>query len=214
MHPSRYRERSISLISMPSSRSKKLLIDIPKTPPTSVLTVRPGPSDAIGSFTTTSSASAFLQKLAFSNAVLRPTHRHVQHRRQKSCPAPVWTHDDISPSRSPSAPTSPISMDSPQLSPPSISRTSSSFSPSDNESAATSQTALSDSLSLGEKKQATEFNKINPILASLERKSRLCSRTICVTCSKTGLDFPKCAKCGDMWCSRACRLKGGKRHVC
>ncbi|KAG1751238.1 hypothetical protein EDB19DRAFT_1282502 [Suillus lakei] len=53
-----------------------------------------------------------------------------------------------------------------------------------------------------------------PILEAIENASRLSCRTVCVTCLKTGRDFPHCPRCGDMWCSRECRMQGGKRHVC
>ena len=189
----------MSLVSIPS-HSSKLILEIPKT---SVLTVQPPPSDAFGSFTITSSASAFLRTLAAAHA---RSMAHVHH--QKSYGAPIIWADDFSPSSSPSVPTTPISTHFI----PSISHTSLSFYNSD--TANTSLTALSDSQLSGNDERVAGFNKINPILASLERKSKLCYQTICATCSKPGIDFPKCGRCGDMWCSRACRLKGGKRHVC
>ena len=56
---------------------------------------------------------------------------------------------------------------------------------------------------------------LHPILSQLERKSKLCTQKVyCSTCKKTGADFPRCGKCGETWCSRSCRLVGGKRHVC
>ncbi|KAF8842173.1 hypothetical protein BDN67DRAFT_966162 [Paxillus ammoniavirescens] len=55
---------------------------------------------------------------------------------------------------------------------------------------------------------------LRPVLETVERSSRLSYRTVCATCMKTGRDFPRCARCGDMWCSRECRLQGGKKHVC
>jgi len=58
-------------------------------------------------------------------------------------------------------------------------------------------------------------DEMNPILARLERKSRLlCQKAQCATCGKTGADFPRCGRCSMMWCSRECRMSGGKRHVC
>ncbi|KAJ7069812.1 hypothetical protein C8F01DRAFT_1114151 [Mycena amicta] len=52
-------------------------------------------------------------------------------------------------------------------------------------------------------------------LASLERSSRLCSPEVhCATCGVLGSNFPSCARCGQAWCSRACRLPGGMRHPC
>ncbi|KAG2342205.1 hypothetical protein BDR05DRAFT_369785 [Suillus weaverae] len=53
-----------------------------------------------------------------------------------------------------------------------------------------------------------------PILEAIENASKLSCSTVCVTCLKTGRDFPHCPRCGDMWCSRECRMQGGKRHVC
>lgn len=53
------------------------------------------------------------------------------------------------------------------------------------------------------------------VLAQLERDSKFCkARARCSTCKKPGSDYPRCAKCGEMWCSRDCRLVGGKRHIC
>ena len=58
-------------------------------------------------------------------------------------------------------------------------------------------------------------NDLHPILARLERKSKLCSQIIqCSTCKKPGRDFSRCPRCSDFWCSRPCRLVGGKRHTC
>jgi len=63
--------------------------------------------------------------------------------------------------------------------------------------------------------KSSSANDLHPILAQLERKSRLCTQKVqCSTCKKTGCDFPYCPRCGDMWCSRPCRLVGGKRHIC
>ena len=57
--------------------------------------------------------------------------------------------------------------------------------------------------------------QMNPILASLERRSKLCTTGMsCATCNKRGKDFSRCPRCAEAWCSRECRLKGGKRHEC
>ncbi|OAX41563.1 hypothetical protein K503DRAFT_481999 [Rhizopogon vinicolor AM-OR11-026] len=54
----------------------------------------------------------------------------------------------------------------------------------------------------------------HPVLKAVERASKLSYHTVCATCLKTGRSFPRCPRCGDMWCSRECRMQGGKRHVC
>ncbi|KAI0712180.1 hypothetical protein C8Q76DRAFT_797058 [Earliella scabrosa] len=57
---------------------------------------------------------------------------------------------------------------------------------------------------------------LHPVLEKLERASMFRVQTACATCGKRGSNFPCCPKCGEMWCSRECRLKKavGKRHVC
>ena len=55
---------------------------------------------------------------------------------------------------------------------------------------------------------------LHPVLKALERGSRLSCRTTCSTCRKAGTNFPRCPRCGEMWCSRPCRLRGGRKHVC
>ncbi|KAI6039321.1 hypothetical protein EDC04DRAFT_1755008 [Pisolithus marmoratus] len=59
-----------------------------------------------------------------------------------------------------------------------------------------------------------ETQKLHPVLEALEKKSRVSCRSQCSTCLKPGRDFPRCGRCGQMWCSRECRLQGGKRHIC
>ena len=56
---------------------------------------------------------------------------------------------------------------------------------------------------------------IHPILSKMERESKICTQMVyCSTCGKSGQDYPRCGKCGVLWCSRTCRLMAGKRHVC
>ncbi|TRM60512.1 hypothetical protein BD626DRAFT_571585 [Schizophyllum amplum] len=55
---------------------------------------------------------------------------------------------------------------------------------------------------------------MHPILARLERESRVCAGVVCATCGCSGQGFPKCPRCSQQWCSRECRMPGGKRHVC
>ncbi|CAL1713096.1 unnamed protein product [Somion occarium] len=54
------------------------------------------------------------------------------------------------------------------------------------------------------------------VLEALEARSRFCLRTSCATCHRPGTNFPCCPRCGEMWCSRECRLQSGngKRHIC
>ncbi|KAH9942875.1 hypothetical protein B0H21DRAFT_505985 [Amylocystis lapponica] len=58
------------------------------------------------------------------------------------------------------------------------------------------------------------FESLHPVLESLEDESKFRVKTFCATCKKAGSNFPCCPRCGDKWCSRACRLQGGKKHVC
>lgn len=56
--------------------------------------------------------------------------------------------------------------------------------------------------------------KLHPVFAAVEKGSKLSCRTMCSTCMKAGTNFPRCPRCNEMWCSRACRLQGGKKHSC
>ncbi|KAI0072863.1 hypothetical protein K474DRAFT_1711220 [Panus rudis PR-1116 ss-1] len=56
--------------------------------------------------------------------------------------------------------------------------------------------------------------KVPKALEAIESKSRFRTVMPCSTCRKPGSNYPTCPRCGEMWCSRECRLKGGKRHVC
>lgn len=59
------------------------------------------------------------------------------------------------------------------------------------------------------------FTDLHPVLARLERDSKFFKAKVrCSTCGKTGAGFPMCGRCGEMWCSRECRVGNGKRHVC
>ncbi|KAJ7156900.1 hypothetical protein C8R43DRAFT_408759 [Mycena crocata] len=51
-----------------------------------------------------------------------------------------------------------------------------------------------------------EPTRIHPVLDTLERGSRLgTGRVFCAGCKKAGSNFPRCTRCAQMWCSRACR---------
>ncbi len=58
---------------------------------------------------------------------------------------------------------------------------------------------------------------LSPSLSDLERTTRIRVPGSCVTCKKTGHNFPSCPTCGDAWCSRECRVQGNggsKKHTC
>ncbi|EJF63410.1 hypothetical protein DICSQDRAFT_179383 [Dichomitus squalens LYAD-421 SS1] len=59
-------------------------------------------------------------------------------------------------------------------------------------------------------------SSLHPVLENLENTSMFRVQTACSTCGKRGSNFPCCPKCGEMWCSRPCRLQNGngKRHIC
>ncbi|TFK27740.1 hypothetical protein FA15DRAFT_666212 [Coprinopsis marcescibilis] len=91
--------------------------------------------------------------------------------------------------------------------PPLITRTPTDFSPRP-----PSPDSSASSINLDVQKRRSD---LHPVLARMERSSKFCAQKMeCSTCRKPGRDFPKCGKCQKMWCSRECRLVGGKRHVC
>ncbi len=56
---------------------------------------------------------------------------------------------------------------------------------------------------------------LHPVLARLERDSKFCKTTVkCSACGKSGVNYPRCGRCGDMWCSRECRVGQAKKHAC
>ncbi|RPD77809.1 hypothetical protein L226DRAFT_532579 [Lentinus tigrinus ALCF2SS1-7] len=115
---------------------------------------------------------------------------------------------------------------------PSICRTPSSYTGSDYFTLATSTAAssagpptpvhtvpalpLSGGVEAGTIRKPGDYLTLHPVLEDLERCSMFRVQTACATCGKRGSNFPTCPKCGEMWCSRACRLQksDGKRHVC
>ena len=104
---------------------------------------------------------------------------------------------------------------------PSICRTPSSYSSSDYPTAPSSAgptTPVHTGVTLPVKpdRRKSEASSLHPVLENLERTSLFRVVTACATCGKRGSNFPCCPKCGEMWCSRACRLQkgNGKKHVC
>jgi len=209
-HPSHRRSRTLSQFSV-SSQSSKVTLDLSKIPPTSTM----GSYNASGSFSPTPSASASLLALDPSFSREQPSLDHIQ---RKTLPALFCDRDGTesptpqSPEMgSPDTPGPPLSTKSSLSSVPSISRTSSSFSDSNVLPTTPSRTQSK----APSPKAKGRCNKLHPILAACEKMSKVSSQAVCATCMKRGYDYPRCAKCGEMWCSRGCRLRGGvKRHVC
>ncbi|KAF7289116.1 hypothetical protein HMN09_01359800 [Mycena chlorophos] len=47
---------------------------------------------------------------------------------------------------------------------------------------------------------------IHAVLDGLEQTSRInTGRVACAACTKTGVNFPRCRHCGQLWCCRECR---------
>nr|VWP00411.1 Type III secretion system ATPase [Ganoderma boninense] len=108
---------------------------------------------------------------------------------------------------------------------PSICRTPSSYSSSDNFPTAPSSAGPTTPVHTGPTlptstlkmvRRKSEASSLHPVLENLERTSLFRVVTACATCGKCGSNFPCCPKCGEMWCSRACRLQkgNGKKHIC
>jgi len=211
--PSHGRSRTLSQFSITFSRTSKISFDLRKACPTSTVNAVTGSCNAQSS--PSASASASLRSLAGPHSSREQT--SLRGLQRKKCPMPGMTVDTAlsahsSLETSPSSPSSSLSTKSSKSSIRSISRTSSTSCVSDIPSTAPSSAVPSKPPSLKAKTQCTQ---LHPVLAACERRSKMSSRTVCATCMKVGYDYPKCAKCGEMWCSRVCRLRdGGKRHIC
>ncbi|KAL0961052.1 hypothetical protein HGRIS_006041 [Hohenbuehelia grisea] len=209
--PKYARCRSPSIMSASSSNSGSISVSfiVPKARPTLTLTnLSSATHDAMGAFTPTSPASASLRLFVSSSdkgASLFPPlpkrRRYAKHRPALSCDVPSTSKPEsvfFDPSSIPSI--------SRGLSEPST--PSSLLAPSPN-------SMLFEEVTTQPPSTKQPKHGLNPILASLEQKSRLCSRKMCcATCNKPGTNFPKCGRCGQAWCSRECRLPSGVKHVC
>ena len=188
-----------SSLSISSSVFLGSIFEISKSHSTSVMSMLPHTHEAYGSFIPVRSAACTLQDLAA--CVSPPIRRTIKRRRKvtfddKCSYSPSW--DDYGSSSSSSRT-------------PHITRSTHHTSPM----APPSPTSTVSSLSPPTSPLLTPTEELHPILARLEERSRLCVKlTQCTTCRKQGSDFPRCPKCGDTWCSRPCRLMGGKRHIC
>ncbi|KAF5311696.1 hypothetical protein D9611_009414 [Ephemerocybe angulata] len=197
------RTRTWSLYSSTSGHSSRSSLSFTGVPPVAAAPTQVERIHSVmGSFVPSTSAKHSLKKLAPSTS--SPL-QYEQHEKPRPRPfSAVYDRPTPSNSRPIRAPLSPLDL-------PTITRTPSP-SPSSSLSSSPGTDSSASSIILGRKNVSSE---LHPVLARLERGSKLCaSKTACATCQKSGRDFPQCAKCKKMWCSRECRLVGGKRHVC
>jgi len=168
---------------------------------------------AYGAFTPTSSAFPSLKYFADStlSTSILPSLTGITRRRRKPSQL-VWRIDyepiSDSSTHSSSEGSSPVSSIHPLHTPPSIP----SISRTTSYSAAPSPATLFSTTLFDEPTPKVSLHKA---LATLEKKSKFCTRSVrCATCGKAGSDYPRCGKCGEVWCSRPCRINGGNKHVC
>lgn len=158
--------------------------------------------DMLGSFAPTSCPRQHIKSLISS----RPKPLLPQLLSLKSSPV-LFPKRQLAPEESPSPPYSPL---------PAICRTPSSYSESEYfpslPSSAGPLTPVHSTTPLPTLKK----KEVLYALVALEEQSRFRVRTSCSTCHRAGSNYPCCPKCGEMWCSRQCRLTstGGKKHRC
>ncbi|KAF8917116.1 hypothetical protein CPB85DRAFT_1453163 [Mucidula mucida] len=204
----RERKRTLSTLSTVSARSSKVSVQS-KADPSVVVASRLGHEDAYGAFAPTAPATSTLHQFTKSS-------NSGGFFRGRSRPTLPWLNSSVSRVENP---WNSSTIDSPS-SIPSISRTSSLSDTSEYTTPlpdTPSDTASLHRFVMYPKKHHhhTIPTALNPILAALERKSKLCTfKAHCATCGKPGNDYPRCGRCGETWCSRECRTHGGKRHVC
>ncbi|KAI0670804.1 hypothetical protein C8Q78DRAFT_1032040 [Trametes maxima] len=208
--------------SRPRPRLPSMLSSVRSNPRAAVQTqIAPtGESELVGSFTPTSCPRRRLLSILSTGAAadLSPTPSATQSPRRISLrldtgrpectPADAATRRRLSVSSPMESPSTPL---------PSICRTPSSYSGSEYfptaPSSAGPATPVHTAATLP---VARKSESLHPVLENLERTSLFCVQTACATCGKGGSNFPCCPRCGEMWCSRACRLQrgNGKRHIC
>ncbi|KAH0586284.1 hypothetical protein H2248_007531 [Termitomyces sp. 'cryptogamus'] len=195
--PRATRKRTLSLTSI-SSIPSRITLDFSKAYPTTI-TLHTYSHSAYGSFTPTSSALPALYHLKRASAPPKPS---LMRRPHIHIPPRSWVEEEGD---------SPLSSGFSSPSIPSFSRTASI--PPD--SSFTSTRTSSSLIEANHTHFRTGSNELDPILAKVERKSKLLAKKVyCSTCNKAGSDYPKCGRCDAMWCSRECRMFGGKRHLC
>ncbi|KAH9891635.1 hypothetical protein C8Q73DRAFT_700104 [Cubamyces lactineus] len=169
-----------------------------------------GDSGLVGSFAPTGSPRPrLLSLLSFGGTAPSPTPSAPQ----SPSRAPLYLATDRLERRLWSA-SSPV--ESPATTIPSICRTPSSDSGSEYFPTAPSSAGPTTPTHTVSTLPFARMSELHPVLESLERTSMFSVQTACATCGKHGSNFPCCPKCGEMWCSRACRLQkgNGKRHIC
>jgi len=192
-----HNHRTVSLTSMCSAAQSRFTLDFLNTD-SALVNLHSLAHDAHGSFTPTESARAALQHLMNSRKSAPRLVNLTLRLRTKS----VWPEDDDSPLSS--GPPSPAISINHAMSP--------SFTPGELAPGSTLSSTLIHRYQGHERMMS---DGIHPILARLERRSKLLSQWVfCSTCNKQGSGYPKCGSCDATWCSRDCRLAGGKRHVC
>lgn len=222
------RQRRLSHISICSSVSPRITLDISKATMSPASPCNNQDHMSIGAFSPTSSAKSHLRNIINVNGLSAEAESQSVDRERRI--SGTWFHPpkfartwsrgsgqipsiSRSPSCSVSFPSSPVQSKLLIPPPPSPSLTRP---PSRRQSYCATSTG---GLNYGPSPMYNPLSKpvkIDPLLMALENASRLRSRVVCVACNKTGSDFPRCPRCGDAWCSRECRVvgKGGKLHVC
>ncbi|KAI0648073.1 hypothetical protein C8Q79DRAFT_551575 [Trametes meyenii] len=206
--------------SRPRPRLPSMLSSVLTNPRAAVQTqIAPtGESDLVGSFAPTSCPRRRLLSILSTGGAPCPSPapsatqspRRVSLRLDTSRPK----RPDAASRRTWSA-SSPV--DSPSTPLPSICRTPSSYSGSEYfPTAPSSAGPATPAHTAAALPVARKSESLHPVLEKLERTSMFCVQTACATCGKGGSNFPCCPRCGEMWCSRACRLQrgNGKRHIC
>ncbi|KAH9854672.1 hypothetical protein C2E23DRAFT_817487 [Lenzites betulinus] len=210
----------------PRPRLPSMLSSVLTNPKAPVQTriASPSHSDLVGSFAPTSSPRERLLSLFSPGATpsrTLPGPRSTRHASLR-LPADRVPREHLAPvRRKQQTASSPIdSPPSPAL--PSICRTPSSYTGSEYFSTAPSSagpaTPVHTMTPLPPPMLArkAETSSLHPVLEGLERASMFAVRTACASCGRNGSNFPCCPRCGEMWCSRGCRLQkgNGKRHIC
>ncbi|KAI0372143.1 hypothetical protein BV20DRAFT_1050914 [Pilatotrama ljubarskyi] len=137
--------------------------------------------------------------------------------RPSRAPTRTFFRDRVPASRSPDSEASPSPSSSEVLEHRSRTR-SSARSSSPTPSIDSLDTASSSEAPATPKTQSVLAHELPLSLDDVERSSPYRVESKCASCHRSGLNFPSCAKCGERWCSRECRLHGqhgsSATHAC